>query len=416
MTDTHVFGVTSADFPSKSNTPPTLPEHVWPNKYASLSSHPSQCVEHAVYTLRTQAPGALTLRIALVTDAWFPQVNGVVTTLNNVKVELERDGHELLVINPQLFRTVACPKYSEIRLAMLPGRTLRRMLRDFRPQAIHIATEGPLGLCARHYCGRQRLGFTTSYHTQFAHYLQIYFRVPRSWTFALLRWFHGRAQRTLVPTPTVGRELEARGFRNIVAWTRGVDTDLFKPRGKHLLADPRPISLYVGRVAHEKNIEAFLKLDLPGTKCVIGDGPAMIELVRKYPKARFLGYKHGVELSAHISAADVFVFPSRTDTFGIVMLEAMACGLPVAAFPVTGPIDVVKQNVTGVLNEDLADAAIAATKLDPEACRQYALGFSWRRCAQMFFDNLAPIAHAEQAIRGVSAPLAPAPCAEARRG
>ena len=335
------------------------------------------------------------MRIAMITDAWFPQINGVVTTLNNVKSELQRDGHDVLVINPSQFRTVACPRYPEIRLALLPGRRLRRMLDDFRPQAIHIATEGPLGLAGRRFCRRAGMPFTTSYHTQFALYLKIYFGVPRDWTYRLVRWFHAAAARTLVPTASVGRELESRGFRNLVVWTRGVDTDLFKPRTSHQYPDPRPVFLYVGRVAHEKNIEAFLKLDLPGTKVVVGDGPAMNELIRRYDRARFVGYKHGLDLAAHIAAADVFVFPSSTDTFGVVMLEAMACGLPVAAYPVTGPIDVVSDGISGVLHEDLRLAALKALQISPASCRQYALGFSWRRCACMFLENLAPIEVAE---------------------
>jgi glycosyltransferase involved in cell wall biosynthesis len=350
------------------------------------------------------------VRIALVTDAWFPQVNGVVTTLNNVKTELERDGHEFLVIHPGLFRTVRCPRYPEIRLSMLPGRKVRRLLGDFQPHAIHIATEGPLGLAARRHCRGARLPFTTSYHTQFAHYLKMYFGVPRGCTYALVRWFHSAAQRTLVPGPSVGRELEARGFRNLVVWTRGVDTDLFRPRDKTLLADARPVFLFVGRVAHEKNIEAFLKLDLPGTKVLIGDGPAMNDLVRRYDRVRFLGYKHGIDLAQHVAAADVFVFPSRTDTFGVVMLEAMACGLPVAAFPVTGPIDVVKPNISGALNHDLRQAAMEALRLSPQSCRQYALEFSWRRCADMFRDNLAGIAATPESAAGMRLP-APVPAA-----
>ncbi len=342
------------------------------------------------------------MRIALITDAWFPQVNGVVTTLNNVRTELERDGHEMLVIHPSLFRTVAAPRYPEIRLSLLPGRLMRGMLREFAPQAIHIATEGPLGLACRRFCRRAGLPFTTSYHTQFAHYLKIYFGVPRGWTSRLVRWFHGAAERTLVPTAAVGRELESRGFRHLVTWTRGVDTELFKPASRHLYPDPRPVFLYVGRVAHEKNIEAFLKLDLPGTKVVVGDGPAMNELIRRYDRVRFVGYKRGQDLAAHIAAADVFVFPSRTDTFGVVMLEAMACGLPVAAYPVTGPIDVVSDGVSGVLHEDLRLAALKALEISPAGCRQYALGFTWRRCARMFLENLAPIESADP--RGVAHP------------
>jgi glycosyltransferase involved in cell wall biosynthesis len=331
------------------------------------------------------------MRIALVTDAWFPQVNGVVTTLNNVRGYAERCGHAVLVINPSLFRTIPCPKYPEIRLSMLPGRKLRRLLDEFQPQAVHIATEGPLGLAGRSWCVKRGKPFTTSYHTQFAHYLKIYFGIPRGGTYAAMRWFHRRAARTLVPTPSVGRELESRGFRNIVVWTRGVDTELFRPHGKEFLADARPIFLYAGRVSAEKNIEAFLDANLPGTKYVVGDGPLMNAMIKRHPRVRFVGFKHGIELAKHFAGADVFVFPSRTDTFGVVMLEAMASGLPVAAYPVTGPIDVVKQGVTGVLNDDLATAARKALELSPQTCRDDALGFSWARCGQMWLDNLAPI-------------------------
>ncbi|MCC6906606.1 MAG: glycosyltransferase family 1 protein [Phycisphaerales bacterium] len=330
------------------------------------------------------------MRIALVTDAWLPQVNGVVTTLGHVVRQLEAMGDEILVINPQLFRTYPLPRYPEIRLAWLPGRKMRRMLREFNPQAIHIATEGPLGIAARLHCGLRNIPFNTSYHTQFPQYLEKYAWIPASWTYRVMRWFHGRANATLVPTAHVREELEARGFANVRVWTRGVDADLFKPGDKDFLPGDRPISLYVGRVATEKNIEAFLEADVPGTKYIVGDGPARPGLQRKYPNARFVGVKKGEELAKHYAAADVFVFPSRTDTFGVVMLEAMACGVPVAAYPVTGPIDVVAPGVSGVLHDDLATAIRGALKVDPASCLKYAQGFSWKRCAEMFREALKP--------------------------
>jgi glycosyltransferase involved in cell wall biosynthesis len=331
------------------------------------------------------------MRVALVTDAWFPQVNGVVRTLSSVMRELEAVGYQFLIVHPGLFRTMRCPKYPEIRLSMLPGRKLRQLLQGFEPDAIHIATEGPLGMAARAFCKRERLSFTTSFHTQFAKYLKVYFRVPERLSYAGLRWFHGPASHMLVPTPSVDRELRAHGFKNSVVWTRGVDTDMFRPRAKSFLDLPRPIFLCAGRVAHEKNIEAFLRTDLPGTKLIVGDGPALNELKRKYAKAVFVGYKHGEELAQHFAAADVFVFPSRTDTFGLVMLEALASGLPVAAYPVTGPIDVIRDDAVGVLDEDLGAAAMRALTLDPARCREYALGYSWRRCAEGMAQNLVKV-------------------------
>jgi glycosyltransferase involved in cell wall biosynthesis len=331
------------------------------------------------------------MRIALITDAWQPQVNGVVTTLGHVRRELEDAGDEVRVIHPHLFLTVPCPKYSDIRLAWMPRRKVAGLLDDAQPNAVHIATEGPLGLAARRHCAHRSWPFTTSYHTQFPLYLRQYAGVPERLSFAMIRWFHGAAQRTLVPTPSIKRELDARNFRNIIVWTRGVDTELFQPGNKSHLDGPRPIFLYCGRVAVEKNIEAFLNADLPGTKYVVGDGPAMSRMRLGYPAVRFVGFKFGRELARHVAAADVFVFPSRTDTFGVVMLEAMACGVPVAAFPVAGPIDVVKQAVTGYVDEDLARAAMNCLRLDPAACRDYALGFLWNRCARIFRDNLAAI-------------------------
>lgn len=334
------------------------------------------------------------MRIALVTDAWFPQVNGVVRTLSHVVKELEAMGHHVDVIGPHLFPTFPCPRYPEIRLSWMPGRKTRDLLDEWQPDAIHIATEGTLGMTARRYCRRRKLPFTTSYHTQFPHYLKKYTGIPRRLTYAGMRWFHNAANGTLVPTPAVKRELDERGFTNIIVWTRGVDHELFRPyddRGGLDLDLPRPIFLYAGRTAREKNIEAFLSAQLPGSKLVVGGGPELDGLRKRYPDAHFVGYKYGEELARHYAASDVFVFPSRTDTFGVVMLEAMATGVPVAAYPVTGPIDVVEQGVSGILDDDITIAATKALELDRERVREYARGFTWRRCAEVFLDTLSPI-------------------------
>jgi glycosyltransferase involved in cell wall biosynthesis len=329
------------------------------------------------------------MRIAIVTDAWLPQVNGVVRTLGQTIREATAAGHEVSVISPADFRTVPCPTYPEIRLALFPGRRVRRRLDELRPDAVHVATEGPLGLAARNWCVRRGWPFTTAYHTQFPEYVRARAPIPLRAGYAAVRWFHGRAARTLVTTPSMMRHLEAHGFRNLTLWGRGVDTDLFRPRGKDFLDLPRPVWLYIGRVAVEKGVEDFLKLDLPGTKLVVGDGPAAADLRVRYPDAVYAGYRHGEDLAAHIAASDVFVFPSRTDTFGLVLLEAMACGVPVAAYPVTGPIDVVRNGITGVLDEDLRAAALAALDLDPDACRAQALQNSWEAATRQFLGSLA---------------------------
>ena len=330
------------------------------------------------------------MKIAIVTDAWRPQTNGVVKTLSTTADGVRALGHEVIVIEPNQFTTFPCPTYPEIRLAWLPYRKLARTLEDFDPDAIHIATEGTLGAAARKWCLRWDFPFTTSYHTQFPEYVRARVPIPLAVSYAHLRRFHSAAARTMVATPAMQRILEARGFRNIVRWTRGVDVSLFRPRDKTFLDLPRPIAMYVGRVAVEKNIEAFLQLDLPGTKVIVGDGPARAELEARYRSVRFVGYKFGEELASHVAAADVFVFPSRTDTFGLVLLEAMACGLPVAAYPVTGPIDVVTPGVTGALNEDLRAAALAALELDPQQCRAYALANTWETATRQFLSQLAP--------------------------
>ena len=329
------------------------------------------------------------MRIALVTDAWRPQTNGVVTTLARTLEGLERQGHVTCAVQPSQFRTVPCPTYPEIRLALFPGARLNRMLREFSPDAVHIATEGPLGQAARRWCLREGMPFTTSYHTQFPQYIRARVPVPEKWSYAFLRRFHGAATRVMVATEHIRRELERHGFRNLAMWTRGVDLQLFRPGERDYLPGSRPIMLYAGRVAVEKNLGAFLSLDLPGTKYVIGGGPALQELRARFPAVVFTGYKYGEELARHMASADVFVFPSRTDTFGLVLLEAMACGVPVAAYPVVGPIDVVLQGVSGFLHDDLAVAVRDALALDREACRRHALGFTWERATGQFLGNLA---------------------------
>jgi len=328
-------------------------------------------------------------RVAVVTDAWLPQTNGVVRTLVTTVERMRAGGIDVHVISPDGFRTVPCPTYPEIRLSLLAGKAVARRLGDLAPASVHIATEGPLGLAARRWCLRNGHEFTTAYHTQFPEYLRARAPIPLSASYAFMRWFHGAASRTLVATPSMQRRLETHGFTNVARWSRGVDSVLFQPRSKDFLTLPRPIWLYLGRVAVEKGIEDFLRLELPGTKLVVGDGPARAALEARFPAVEFVGYKHGLELAQHVATADVFIFPSRTDTFGLVLLEAMACGVPVAAYPVTGPIDVVVQGVTGVLDEDLRVAAIAALGLDPVACRNHALGFSWETCTRQFVSALA---------------------------
>jgi len=332
------------------------------------------------------------VKILIVSDAWVPQVNGVVRTLQTTRRELERLGHVVEVIGPDRFLTVPLPTYAEIRIAVSPAPTLRRLIDAFGPDAIHIATEGPLGLAARAYCLRRDMPFTTAYHTRFPEYVRDRAPIPLALTYAMVRRFHAPARSVMVATPSIARDLTARGFRNIRFWGRGVDTELFRPRDKGWLDLPRPIFLYVGRVAVEKNVEAFLALDLPGTKLVVGDGPQRAELTAKYPDAVFVGAKQGEELARYYAAADVFVFPSRTDTFGLVLLEAMASGLPVAAFPVPGPLDVVGDSGAGVLDEDLGRAARKAlATVDPSHCRAHALTFSWAASARQFLSNLQPL-------------------------
>ncbi|MCG8509928.1 MAG: glycosyltransferase family 1 protein [Rhodospirillales bacterium] len=328
------------------------------------------------------------MRILIVTDAWYPQINGVVRTLDTLRKELTRLGHEIHLITPEPFRTLPCPTYPEIRLAVRCRRGVARMIDSFQPAAIHISTEGPLGLAARRHCLKKGYDFTTAFHTRFPEYVQARWWVPTTWTYRWVRWFHGPASAIMVSTQTIEDALKERGFGRIRRWSRGVDTELFRPRDKGFLTDPRPISMYVGRIAVEKNVEAFLSLDLPGTKYVVGDGPQMAELKSKFPDTVFTGAKTGEDLARHYAAADIFVFPSLTDTFGLVMLEALACGVPVAAHPVEGPLDVIGGSNAGVLDADLGKAVRAALEIPPDFCRAHAETYSWEASARQFLSNL----------------------------
>lgn len=330
------------------------------------------------------------MNILIVSDAWHPQVNGVVRTIGTVRAELEAMGHSVEVIGPDRFRTLPMPTYPEIRLALGAKRRLWAMIDGMRPDCIHIATEGPLGFAARSYCLKHGKPFTTAYHTRFPEYVRDRAPIPLALSYAVVRRFHKPSSAVMVATQTIEDALKGRGFTNIRRWTRGVDTKLFHPRDKGFLDLPRPVSMYVGRVAVEKNLEDFLRLDLPGTKVVVGDGPAREELQRKYPGVHWVGAKHGEELAKHYAAADVFVFPSRTDTFGLVLLEALASGVPVAAYPVPGPLDVVDGSGAGCLDVDLKRAVEGALAIPAQTCRDYALGYSWRRSAEQFLSNLRP--------------------------
>ena len=335
------------------------------------------------------APARPPVKLLVLTDAWAPQVNGVVRTLETLGRDLAAMGHEVRYATPEGRFTVPLPTYSEIRLAIFPRRSLERMIDSFKPDAIHIATEGTIGLSARAICLRRKIPFTTSFHTRFPEYVHARFPlISKRFVYRCLRWFHGPATAMMVATPSLRQELEQYGFKNLRIWSRGVDVDVFRPIADATLPFPRPIWLYVGRIAVEKNIEAFLALDLPGTKIVIGDGPARARLERAYPAVRFLGPKTGEDLVRHYSASDVFVFPSRTDTFGLVMLEALACGVPVAAFPVQGPRDVIGDAPIAALDEDLQKACLRALQIPRDECRAFALTRSWRACTDQFLSNL----------------------------
>lgn len=327
------------------------------------------------------------MRILIATDAWHPQVNGVVRTLTMMAEAARKLGADVSFLTPQSFRTIALPSYPDLRVALPNPADITRLIREAQPDNIHIATEGPIGFLVRRYCRKHGIPFTTSFHTRFPEYVSARFPIPESWVWAALRRFHGRSGAVMAATPALVAELRSRGFRNVVLWSRGVDANLFHPRESDL-GVPRPVFLSVGRVAVEKNLEAFLALDLPGTKVVVGDGPAKAALAKQYPQAVFLGARHGEALAQAYAAADVFVFPSRTDTFGLVLLEALASGVPVAAFPVCGPRDVIGQAPVGALDEDLRKACLAAINLSRTACRDFALKQTWEACARAFIDSV----------------------------
>jgi glycosyltransferase involved in cell wall biosynthesis len=330
------------------------------------------------------------IRLLIVSDAWRPQLNGVVRTLENLAFELRAMGHDVEFITPDLFTTIPCPTYPEIRLALMPSRRVAKLIEEFAPTAIHVATEGPLGMAARRYCRKNRIPFTTSFHTRFPDYIAERFKLPASWFYAMLRRFHDAAARTLVATPNLRDEMAGRGFKNLALWGRGVDIAMFRPRSKDFLDLPRPIFLCVGRVAVEKNLHAFLSLDLPGTKLIVGGGPLLPTFRRRYPDVVFTGPKEGEELARYYAAADVFVFPSLTDTFGNVVLESLASGVPVAAFPVTGPRDVIGDAPVGALDKDLRAAALKALTISPADCRAFACRQSWRASAEQFLAAIVP--------------------------
>lgn len=331
------------------------------------------------------------MRILIVTDAWEPQVNGVVRTIKSTRRELEKMGHVVEILTPLEFKTIPCPTYPDIRLSILPKSKVIKRIEQFKPDAMHIATEGPLGIAARAWALRHNFPFTTAYHTRFPEYVHARLRIPLSWTYQYLKWFHGPAKAIMAPTHVVMKDLELAGFNNVVLWSRGVELDIFTPRKVQRLGTRPPIFLYVGRVAVEKNIEAFLELDLPGSKWVAGEGPALPALRAKYPKANFMGVLNQHELAEVYSSADVFVFPSKTDTFGLVLLEAMACGLPVAAYPVTGPLDVIGDAPAGALHQDLRQACLDALELKREDAVAHAQKFSWAVATNQFLNHLHPI-------------------------
>ncbi len=329
------------------------------------------------------------MRILIATDAWHPQVNGVVRTLTSLSRAAATLGVEITFLTPEGFPSIGVPTYPGLRVALPNRREIAGRIEAAAPEAIHIATEGPVGWAVRGCCRRHKLPFTTSYTTRFPEYVSVRTGIPASVGYAVLRHFHDAAAMTMVATNSLKKELAERGFKKLGFWTRGVDTRLFHPGNPAQLDLPRPIFMTVGRVAVEKNLEAFLSLDLPGTKVIVGNGPQKAELERRFPQAKFLGEKTGQDLTSHVAAADVFVFPSLTDTFGVVQLEALACGTPVAAFPVTGPLDVIADRPIGAIDHDLRSACMRALTMSRETCRNFALERSWENSASQFIGNLA---------------------------
>jgi glycosyltransferase involved in cell wall biosynthesis len=346
------------------------------------------------------------MRILIATDAWRPQINGVVHSLEQMAQAARETGVEIVFLTPQGFPTIPMPTYPDIKLALASWGAVARRIEAARPDHIHVATEGPIGLAARHYCRAAGRLFTTSYHTRFPEYIAQRTPIPERWTYAALRRFHAPAAVVMAPTPTIRDELTRRGFARVKVWSRGVDHQTFRPRAARVLDLPRPIFLSVGRVAVEKNLGALLDLDLPGSTVVVGDGPARAGLERRYPRAHFLGSRTGEALAEIYASADVFVFPSRTDTFGIVLVEALASGLPVAGFPVAGPLDVIGDSGAGVLGEDLRAACLAALGISRERARAHSLGFTWRESARQFLDHIEGSRAPRKASAGVPALVA----------
>jgi len=328
------------------------------------------------------------MKIAIVTDAWLPQVNGVVTTYLKTIEQLRDRGFEVMTVTPQQFRTIPCPTYPEIPLSLAGTAVVGTLLEGFSPQSTHIATEGPLGWAARKACLRQGVPFSTSYHTRFPEYVRMRLPLPLKLSYAFMRRFHNQGQRLMVSSAQLKEELEGRGFHNVCLWSRGVDTELFKPAGARGKLKEKKYFTYLGRVAPEKNLEAFLDLELPGPKMVIGDGPLLETLKRRYPEARFTGFKKGGDLVDLLNQSQVFVFPSLTDTLGVVQLEAMACGLPVAAFPVEGPRSLITNGLNGWMHEDLKQAVLNCLDIDGAQCRSFAMRFTWEACTDQFVSNL----------------------------
>lgn len=360
------------------------------------------------------------IRVALVSDAWTPQINGVVRTLTTTVAGLRKRGFEVTTVTPDQFRTIACPGYPEIRLALFPGSRVASLLGEIGPDVVHIATEGPLGLAARRWCVRHRIPFTSAVHTRFPDYLSVRTGLPASWFWPLMKWFHAKSRSVLAATPRLAQELSQRGIANVRTWSRGVDTGAFNPRvasSSSVAALPRPLLLYVGRVAVEKNLPAFLDANVPGTKIVVGDGPELGALREKYWDVRFLGARRGAELAALYAAADVFVFPSRTDTFGLVLIEALASGVPVAAFPVAGPLDIIgadglgavhhATSPVGACDDDLSLAIARALTCDRAECARFARNYDWDRCVDQFAAALLAAAGADEAALPLPADFMP---------
>ncbi len=329
------------------------------------------------------------MRILIATDSWHPQINGVLTTILNTIKCLKELNHEIQIISTDDFYTFPLPWYKEIPVSYYPNDNILTKIEDFNPTHIHISTEAPVGLYIRRYCLKNKLNFTSSYHTDFPSYCKKYFRVPKKMTYSFLKWFHKPSKSVMIANETIFNDLSSYNFKNLQYWSRGVDTDLFVPRNRS--KRDKPLAIYIGRVSPEKNIEDFLDLDLSLTKRVVGDGPSLNYLKNKYKEVEFTGAKTGEDLAKAYAEADVFVFPSKTDTFGLVMIEALACGVPVAAYPILGPKHVITDEKAGCLDNDLKIATEKALKCKSEDCRNHALKFSWNKCTEQFINNLIPL-------------------------